>query len=303
MIQSIRVINNVGDEITMELRSPEKSGFFINNITGLGPVKTNVNLSKSLWQGGATFNSSRSEPRYITFDIGFMNNHEKTVEELRLLSYRYFKNNSPTTIDIVTDTRRATAVGYVETNEPNIFSKDERSQISMVCPDPYFYGTELIQTIFSGVIGGFEFPFENRSLTEPLIEFATILRNTEANVYYSGDISNGVYILIEFLGAVTDPTINNTRNGQSMAFSSSKLITLTGANFQTGDLLFISTVKGNKTITLIRNGQTYNVLNIMTIVSDWITIQSGDNILKYTASAGLNNMLFSVNHQVVYEGL
>jgi hypothetical protein len=303
MIKSVSVINPNGEELVMELRSPEKSGFFIQSIEGLGPSKSNVNLSQSLWSDGALFNSARNESRNLVFRLGFMESPTETIEDIRLRSYRFFPNKKPITIDIVTDNRTARTVGYVETNEPDIFSKEQTTQISLICPDSYFYGKEYIETVFSGVVSGFEFPFENPSLTLPLTEFGSIFINTQANAFYDGDISTGVIILISFTGAVTNPTINNITNGQSMAFDSTKLTTLTGYNFKAGDLLIVSTIRGSKSITLVRSGLSYNVLNIMSTISDWIVIDKGDNVFEYTASSGLTNMQFLVMHQVVFEGL
>ena len=62
---------------------------------------------------------------------------------------------------IETDNRQAEIEGYVESNDPTIFSKDEGSDISIVCPNPFFYsaGKDGINTtIFYGVEALFEFP-------------------------------------------------------------------------------------------------------------------------------------------------
>ena len=78
---------------------------------------------------------------------------------------------------IETDNRQAEIEGYVESNDPAIFSKDEGSDISIVCPNPFFYsaGKDGINTtIFYGVEALFEFPFSNESLQDPLLEMGEI---------------------------------------------------------------------------------------------------------------------------------
>jgi Phage tail protein len=303
MIKSIGVINPSGELLTLELRSPEKSGFFIESIDGLGPVKSNINISQSLWQDGGKFNSARSGSRNLVIKLGLLEGTPESIEDLRLKAYRYFPNKKPVTIEVLTDNRHATTIGYVEGNEPDIFSREEKVQISLICPDPYFYDTEFITTVFHGIASGFEFPFENQSTTLSLLEFGSVFLNDQANVFNSGDISTGIFVIIQFTGAVTDPTINNLSNGQSMVFSSSRLTTLTGFNFKANDVLLVSTIRGSKQIVLVRDGIGINVLNIMTTVNGWITIDKGDNVMAYTATSGLANMLVSVQHQVVYEGM
>jgi hypothetical protein len=86
MIKSVTVINHLGRSLTMELRSPEKSGFLIRSITGLGPVNATVNVTEIMSSNGAVFNSSRLTTRNIVFDRQFL--WAKTIEEVRYASYQ-----------------------------------------------------------------------------------------------------------------------------------------------------------------------------------------------------------------------
>jgi len=303
MIQSFTVINETGEFLVLELRSPEKSGFFVRKIDGLGPVKSIINTSESLYGDGGVFNSSRLAQRNIILDLGFYNDGQETMEEIRNKSYRFFPMKRPLTFVVTTDTRVGIATGFVETNDPDIFSKEESAQISLLCPDPFFYGNDIIETTFSGITNNFEFPFENPSLTEKLIEFGLVFINTNANVFYSGDSPTGVIFYINFLGSVNDLTIIDYNSGESMPISSDKLITLTGSDFVIGDQVIISTIKGNKFIILIRGGNVINILNTIDINATWFTIDKGDNVFTYTADSGLSNVQFRVEHRVVYEGV
>lgn len=303
MIQSVKVTNPRGEELTIELRNPSTSGFFVRSIEGLGPSKSIINMGESLYEDGGFFNSARVQSRNIVFDLGFYDSLAETIEIIRRKTYRFFPMKTPLEIEITTDTRVGVTTGYVETNEPNIFSKDEGTQISIICPGAYFLGSEYIETTFSGITDGFEFPWENPSLTESLIEFGDVFISTNANVFYDGDIPTGVDIYINFIGAVNNLTIHNITTGESMAISSTKLIALTGSNFVAGDFVVISTVKGQKSITLIRGGNFINILNTVDIVADWFQITKGDNVFTYTAASGLTNVQFSMGHRVVYEGL
>jgi len=303
MIQSVTVTNHLGESLTMELRSPEKSGFFIRGIDGLGPSKATVNITEILAADGGFFNSSRVGTRNIVMDIGFMDGGFDSIETIRQKTYKFFPPKKELTIEVVTDNRIGVTTGYVETNEPNIFSKMQTSMISIICPRSFFYGKEIIQTTFSGIDSAFSFPWENPSLTLSLIEFGQVYIDTVRSVFYTGDESTGVTIYVSFLGAVNDLSIHNATTGESMEISSDKLIELTGEDFQYGDHLIISTLRGNKYIHLIRDGLTVNILNTLDVLSDWFRIDRGDNVFLYTADSGLANMQFVIEHRIVYGGL
>ena len=211
MIKSITVTNYLGDSIKLELRRPEQSGFLIKSVSGLGPSKANINTTEVSINDGSLFNSARLNQRNIVFDFIFVESiNRESIEDIRQKSYKYFPIKKNVDLLIETDNRIVKTTGYVESNEPNIFSSQEGAQISIICPDPYFYSTEKTVTIFSGIEPLFEFPFENNSLTDNLLEFGRIIVNKEKNVFYNGDSEVGVVIHIHAIGEATNLTIYNT---------------------------------------------------------------------------------------------
>lgn len=301
MIQNVTVTNYLGESITLELRNPEKSGFLIKEITGLGPVKANINMIDIATKDGSIYNSSKKETRNVVLNLLFV--EKPTMEDTRILSYKYFPLGQQVRLLVKTDKREAYVTGYVEKNEPNIFSKEEGTQISIICPDPYFYSTILDDTTFFGVEPLFEFPFENTSLVLPTLEFAKIVHKKENTVYYSGDAPTGVTIAIHALGPVKDLTIYNINTRESMSINSQLLEEMTGASIIAGDDITICTVKGNKTITLLRNGIETNIINALGRNINWFQITKGDNIFSFTASEGDSNLQFSIQSQIIYEGV
>ena len=204
MLKSIIVTNYLGDSLTLELTRPEKSGLIVTKVTGLGPPKAEINTDDVANNDGASYNSARVTKRNIVIDLKYM--FSPTIEASRLKTYKYFPIKKNVKLRFITDNRDAEIIGYVESNEPDIFSKDSGTTISIVCPDSYFNSSETQSTIFSGVEPMFEFPFENDSLSEPLIEFGRIMNLKESTVYYMGDALAGVNIFINSLGSVVNVT-------------------------------------------------------------------------------------------------
>ncbi len=304
MIRYIRVTTPTGELLEIDLKSPEKSGFFVDLIEGVGPTKSDVNLSASLYNDGSYFNSSRILHRNIVFKLGFKETPTENIEQIRNKTYRFFPMN--TNLDIQFQREDGLVVGTsgrVESNEPTIFAKDTGTTISIICPDAFFHAEQMTQTTFSGISGGFQFPFSNESLTEPLITFSDVYINTEANVFYGGNIPTGLLLIVNILGPVNNLTIHNVTTGGNMAISSDKLMMLTGDDFKAGDTFILSTVKGNKFVYLVRDGAYYNILNTIDILSDWFILQRGDNVFTYSANSGVSNLQFYINHRVLYEGI
>ena len=303
MIKSITATNYLGESIKMELARPEKSGFIIQSITGLGPGKANINTTEVSTDDGGLFNSARLPSRNIVLGLIFM--WKDSIEEARHRSYKYFPLKKKVKLLIETDTRIAEIEGYVDSNEPNIFSKMQGSDISIICPNPYFYSVEddHSEVVFSGNESTFEFPFSNESLSEPLIELSITRTTAEQVVTYTGDAEIGVTITINAIGPATNITIYNTGSRELMRINTDKLAAFTGAPLDSGDEITICTVKKRKSITLLRAGKTINILNCLDRNPDWFSLSKGDNVLAYTAESGNTNLQFKISHQVIYEGV
>ena len=304
MIKSVIVTNYLGESIKLILGEPEKSGFLIKSITGLGPGKAEVNTTKLSTIDGSVFNSAKVNERNIVLTIVFL--EKDTIEGARQLTYKYFPIKKPLTLLIETDNRYCYAEGYVENNDPNIFSIQEQTQISVICPDPYFYSageTGKNVTAFSGIEPKFEFPFSNESLTENLIITGAVQNKTEEVITYNGDSETGVFIRIHAIGTVKMITIYNTGTRELMKIDTDKLASLTGNGIIASDDILISTVKGNKYVHLVRAGKEYNILNCLGKNSNWFTLAKGDNVFAYVAEEGLSNLQFRIENRVLYEGI
>ena len=303
MIKSITVTNYLGESIKMELARPEKSGFIVYNISGLGPGKAYINTTEVSTDDGGLFNSARLPSRNIV--IGLLYMWQDSIEEARHRSYKYFPLKKKVKLLIETDTRTAEIEGYVDSNEPNIFSKAQGSDISIICPNPYFYSVEEdhSEVVFSGNEPAFEFPFSNESLTDNTIELSIIRNTVDEVVTYNGDSEIGVTITITAVGPATNITIYNTGTREMMRIDTSKLEAFTGAPLDSGDEITICTVKKRKSVTLLRAGKTTNILNCLDRNPDWFSLAKGDNVFAYTAESGTYNLQFKINHQVIYEGV
>ena len=303
MIRSITVTNHLGDSIKLELTRPDKTGFIVGPIEGLGPPKASINTSKTATSDGATYNSAFLDIRNITFNLVFQETKTESIEDIRLKSYKYFPVKKNVELLIETDRRLARTSGYVESNEPDIFSSAEGCNISIICPDPFLYTYDNNEVVFYGIQPAFEFPFSNESLTEPLLELGLIENKSENVVYYEGDSETGMTIIIHAVGDVTNLTIYNTMTRGMMVIDTVKMATLTGSAIVAGDTIVINTRKGYKSAMLMRGGNEINILNCLNRNVDWFTLSKGDNVFAFVAETGSENLQFSIIHDLAYDGV
>lgn len=301
MINVVTVVNHLGERLKMELRNPEPSGFLISNIDGITPGDAEISTTELAATDGSVYNSARLTSREITMNIIFYG--QEPVEDLRHKSYRYFPLKKEVKLIFETDNRSLQIDGYVKTNEADIFSQQEGTSITINCPNPYFYSLGQNATYFSGIEPMFEFPFCNDSLTEKLLVFSEIRNKYENVIFYQGDAETGVVMKIHFVGPAKDITIFNVTSREVMKINTTRLESIVGSAIVYGDDLYISTIRGSKSLTFLRNGKEYNVLNALDRGSQWITLDIGENVIAFTADEGDTNMQFEVYNDVLYGGV
>ena len=229
MIKSVTAVNFKGESIKMDLFHPESSGFIIIKIDGIGPGKATVTKNDSKVYDGGTITSARLPSRNIKMEIQFL--WVNSIEDVRHKSYKYFPLKKPITLIFETDTRTVEIEGVVESNEPDIFSSEESTNISIICPDPYFYASgenARSRTEFSGINPLFEIPsdigYSNESLTEALTEISALYVQSERGIINYGEVDIGVVISIKPLAIVKGIlTISNVTLGQNMSFDLNKI--------------------------------------------------------------------------------
>lgn len=302
MIKSVTVTNHNRESLTLDLYYPETSGLIIESIKGLGPPKASINSNEVATIDGGIFTSARMEQRNLVFTLAMM--FDPMIEDARLRAYKFFPIKKPITLEFVTDYRHAFCSGYVESNEPDIFTKHETTQISIICPDPYFYELSQEEVAFSGTHPMFEFPFSNESITDNLIEFGDIRDDSRAVLNYKGDADTGIFITCHAMsGNAENLTIWNTDTREHMKIDTNKIMRLTGIHFGQGDDIEINTKIGEKYIRLLHEGKYYNIISCIEKDADWFQITNGVNTFAFTADYGENNLELTFTYRNAYSGI
>lgn len=301
MIKSFTVTNPKGESLKLELTRPELSGLIVQSIEGLGPTKATINTGETATMDGSLFNSARASNRNIVITLALM--FAPTVEDSRQKIYKYFPVKKRIRLDFETDRRSVYTYGYIESNEPAIFSSQETVQISVICPDPFFYDINPTMVGFYSIEPLFEFPFSNESLSDSMLELSRLRLDSRINLSYSGDSDTGLKIVIHFSGSVKNVRLYNLTSGHSISINTDKVSDISGEALKNGDEIHISTISGDLYAKLLHDGQFSNIIGSLEKNSDFFKVSNGDNIIAFTVDEGENNLTINFIYRNAYGGV
>ena len=173
--------------------------------------------------------------------------------------------------------------------ECSLFEQEEIAQITILCPSPYFSDlTEIVDDI-SSTVSLFTFPFSINE-DEP-IPISELIENREANVINSSETEVGITIEVTFFSAANSVEIRNATTGEDITVDYS---------FQNLDVLKIVTVKGKKSLRLMRDGSEINLFHALKKGSVLFQLQVGSKILEYVSDGDVNIKLY---HSNLYRGV
>lgn len=296
MIRTITVrTHQIANETTLSLTNPWDTGLAITKIDGLGPPKANINtVDLTGSHTGSFYNGAKVTTRNIVISFQLIEVIQnggvtKTVEDVRNDTYKIFPLASKVTLTIVTDRKRYMIDGYVESIEPDIFNKNETLNISIICPQVYFYEktSRYGAAAQSILMNEFEYPFANESLYNSLIQMGTITQSSTEQyinrIAYDGDVPTGFAVTVEFSSApqgnyLVINTSTGTNNQANEAYSTFTIDwTRVGTTPAQGDSLFLSTIDGAKTVELSGVG---SIMHKIGSDVQWGKLYPGDNSIR-----------------------
>ena len=305
MFQSVTVTNYRGDSLELPLRWPNDAGLLLYKIDGITPGEVTVNSQDYAVLDGGVFNSARMGTR--TIDLYFYYGFTPQIESARHRAYQYFPAKTQVRLDFLTDERNLSIWGYVEGNDTQIFSEREEGQVTIVCPDPYFYEHETVSYILGNNKAEFEFPFSNESLTEPLICFSDYGPGNIYEINYQGDIEVGSIIRVHFKEALSggELKIYDIIDNQELVLNIEDIQTKTGITIQQYGDLVINSVRGQKDIYYERFGIRKSIINAFDIIDfPWMYLSPGNNLFLFEIDQTLSDSVtISVEHRGAYGGV
>ena len=283
-----KVRNDAGEEITLTGRETE---YQIIRIEGLNPPPAQVNLVPLVAMDGARYNSARLETREIVLTIRI----NGAVETNRLRLYNYFRTKREITFFYKNGTLDVSIDGYVQTVETDLFSKGETVQVTILCPFPYFAALDAVIADSARSLAEFEFPFSINADSPVII--SSLDAGGGAILLTNGtDTECGFVLDVILRGGCSEIVVKNLTSGETF--------TLRGT-FLAGDDVRVCTVRGQKSIEIIRGGEIVNGFSALADGSSFWQILPGENVVEYmidgTATSPAAELTFT--YKVLYRGV
>jgi hypothetical protein len=256
MFSKMEVRNAIGDLLTLQL-GDTSTGINLLDVAGLDPVKAAFASSKFANQPGSIFQASTRENRNITLKLELdPDPASTTVRALRQLLYSFFETESAVNLTFYFDDDTETYVidGRVEACSAPMFVQDPEVNVSIVCFDPDFYDPIPVTVTGVGDASNIHVPYAGTSPTGVIFTININSDISEFNIYYY------------------DPNLNST----TFAFAASLL---------TGDVVTINTIRGSKSVNLLRAGVTSSILYGVSPQAIWPELVHGDNWFQVWAEA------------------
>jgi hypothetical protein len=273
VLTSLEVRNVGGDLLTLPL-GDDSSGFIIQDIEGLEPVKATLVSSSFANMDGAQYHTSRREPRNLKLKFEIEPDYIlDSVAELRKQLYNFFMPKTRPNLRFVDSGGLVVGInGRVESFDSPLFTKDPTADISLMCYDPDF--VDIDSTLISG---------------------STTSGTDETLIEYDGTVETGFVFSLHVDRALTDFTIYHRPPDDVV-----RTLDFTGT-LGAGDELVVSTIAGSKGATLISGSTETSVLYGVSPQSNWIELQPGANYIRVYATGAA--IPFDIEYNTRYGGL
>lgn len=277
----------VENESGGKLELTNNRNYDVLSVSGTNPPVATINTVNIVGMDGSRFKSSRVQQRNIVITL----NIQHPIEANRLALYNFFRVKRWVKLYYKNSRRDVYIEGYVESIENNPWSQLQQPQISIICPQPYWLSTSETTVNFSNSKAAFEFPF---SIPSEGIEFST-LEQIASEIVNVGEVQTGG--IITFF-ATTDQIINPK-------FYNRTANTFFGIDFEMnqGDLIIVNSLIGQKSVTLLRDGVTTNILSDRTDGSTWLTLEPGENEVSFGSDEGSENLRATLTIAQKFEGV
>lgn len=269
-------------------------GIVIENIEGIYAFTGEVKTSPYSQTNGDRYKSTRAPRRNIVVSgkiyDNFYDNRQLMYRVFRLGSLGRFCYTEP-------DRSNRYADYYVESVEIDQNAYRGQYQISLICPDPFFYAGDVEGIDLAGWIADFTFEHDFLAAGETLGHREASMIKEIQN--YNGVDGIGLDITIKATGNVTNPYIYLYETGEEIKIgTTSNPYTLTSSKE-----IHINTTTGHKGAFQVSGGVETRINDYLDPDSQFFQLISGINTIGYNASSGAEYMEVRVEYKMRYLGV
>lgn len=210
-----------------------------------------------------------------------LNGYINPQETMRLFYSEYM-------IDFVPDESVKYSASMAENNEVMC-----KFQIAGTCPSPLFSDNVESRLAFVTTEPQFHFPLIlSRELPEEGVVFGKRTESLIINLINSGSVSVGMKIVFKAKGTLVNPSLINVNTQERFTIIKALVA---------GEEIEVNTNVGSKRVRgKIGNGDYINYFMYKDVESPWLQLEVGDNLFRYDAEEGIDNLDVFVYFQNKY---
>ncbi|MCQ4921565.1 phage tail family protein [Tissierella carlieri] len=293
-MEKVIFINSKGQSIQLGNDGP----YVLTKIEGTGAVNANIQSQKSPYQDGVTYLGNTLEARSIPIEIMILgeNGSDIAIKRNKLLQIFNPKLDQGRLIyEFGNIKREIKAISELAPVFPHAGTFNDTMQeglIQLYCPDPFF--KDVVETKEETAVwrGAFEFPLE---LVEEGIEMGYREPSLIVNIFNQGDVPCGMKIQFKALATAVNPLLFNVNTREY--FKINKTMTA-------GEIITVTTHFQNKRVELNKNGVISNAFQYIRDYNiTFLQLDVGDNLLRYDADEGIDNLEVTIHYTPQYLGV
>ncbi|HDK7179741.1 TPA: phage tail family protein [Clostridium botulinum] len=288
-MQKLDIINSNGKELILSSSKP----FIFRSIGNTGNNSANIYSSTGAGQDGISIDAITLKERLLPIVGGIFGESKEDLHRKRAFLSSFFNPRDKFSITYKDDAKTRKIFGIVQDITFNgIVGVTQEFLVQVLCPNPYWRELEEYKTTIALWEGDFEFPLE---IQPEGIEMGHRVSNLICNIANKGDVECGMRIQFKALATVVNPSLFNINTREFIKIN---------RTLNAGDVLEVITEINNKRIELVKsNGIRENVFYWFDLDSDFLQLEKGDNLFRYDAEKGIDNLEVAIYHTPLYLGV
>lgn len=288
MGQKLIYTNSRGQSIELK-----NSGPFLLQKFDPDMPKTTLLTTKAPGQDGKSYHGTLLEERPLNIEVAILGDSSEDLFSKRKQLNAIFNPKLSGTLTY-TNSAGTYKIECQVQDGPTPKTRYEPIQeflIQLFCADPYWIDTAETKEEIALWKGDFSFDFEILSDGIELGHRESILIVNASN---TGDVECGLRVEFTALATVVNPSLLNVYTQEFIKVK---------RTLSAGDKLVINTEFGSKSVELIKNGVSSNVFNYIDLQSTFLQLDIGDNLLRYDAEQGIDNLEATIYFSPKYVGV
>lgn len=289
MLQELTYTNSLGVVLSITRSTP----FLIQSFDSTENV--NIYNAKGVLQDGSTYLGNSLGIRDIPVGMILLADTKEQLITLRKQVEQAFNPKLGEGYLTYTDEVKSIKIKCIPSELPWFENNEDGNWqsclINLTANNPYWQDLEQIKAEIALWVGDFSFELE---LTEQGIEMGHREQSLIVNVLNEGDVECGMRVEFKALATLTNPSILNVNTQEYLKINKT---------MEAGEVLSITTHFGSKKVESTLNGATTNAFNFIDLGSTFLQLDVGDNLFRYNADTGIDNLEVSIYYTPQYLGV